>query len=124
MSAQKRILVVDGDDAIQDFLCLALTDEGYEVCVAADTPAALALARAFHPNLIVLDLLHPKQDGQALANTYRALLGSAVPIVAMSTDLDFPARAQTLGVETCLAKPFELGQLLDCVQQHLGVLPP
>ena len=66
-----KALVVDDDDAIRQFLRMALTDNGYEVVTAGDGWAALDLARESPPDVIFLDMRMPGMDGWTFARLYR-----------------------------------------------------
>jgi len=61
--AAERILIIDDDEDVRDFLCQALQDEGYEVATAADGLSALELLGQVQPDLILLDALMPMMDG-------------------------------------------------------------
>src|SRR5690348_10478900 len=58
-----RVLVVDDEDAILDFVELGLRYEGFEVELARDGPDALAAVASRRPDLILLDLNLPGLDG-------------------------------------------------------------
>ncbi len=58
-----RVLVVDDDTDILDLLKYNLVKEGYEVKVAEDGIKAVDIAKSFHPDLILLDIMMPRQDG-------------------------------------------------------------
>ena len=60
---EAKILVVDDEQSILDLLTAYLRPEGYEVYTATDGPAALKAARAFRPDLIVLDIMLPGMTG-------------------------------------------------------------
>jgi CheY-like chemotaxis protein len=60
---RQRVLVVEDEPDIRDALADALAGEGYAVAVASNGLEALARARSFHPDLIVLDLMMPVMDG-------------------------------------------------------------
>jgi two-component system alkaline phosphatase synthesis response regulator PhoP len=61
--SQARILLVDDEPAIVETVRAYLEAEGYAVQTASDGPGALTLARSFHPDVIVLDLMLPGLDG-------------------------------------------------------------
>ena len=82
--AGERILVVDDDPDIVELLRCVLHDAGYEVAIA-DGGAALSLARARHPHLILLDLLMPSMDGLEVMQRLRDDPATAhIPIIALS----------------------------------------
>jgi two-component system cell cycle sensor histidine kinase/response regulator CckA len=69
---QIRLLLVDDDEAVRDFLARALGDAGYEVALAADGPEALHVANRDGPfDLCVIDLLMPLMNGDEVARLLR-----------------------------------------------------
>ena len=72
MRTPPRILVVDDTAANVHILELRLAAHGYEVLTAADGEAALAAARTFLPDLILLDVMMPKVDGLEVCRQLRA----------------------------------------------------
>ncbi|MGZ5243889.1 MAG: response regulator transcription factor [Bacteroidia bacterium] len=63
MSAQNKILVVDDDPDILEFLSYNLKKDGYEVAEAPNGKIALQVAEKFRPDLILLDVMMPEKDG-------------------------------------------------------------
>ena|ERR1051326_5675459 len=109
------VLVVDDDEAIIEFIQMALADVGYRV-LAAVNGAALQIARTDHPDVILLDIMMPVMDGVEVSQRLRADPDTAdIPIIVMSA-LD---RLNTIGsrmpVNDQLAKPFPLQRLYDTV---------
>ena len=75
MSTEKahRILVVDDDPDIVELLDYNLRKEGYEVRTAPDGRKAVEIARTFHPELVLLDIMMPHLDGIEAGRQLRAL---------------------------------------------------
>jgi two-component system, OmpR family, response regulator len=119
MNAQVRILVIEDDPSIQEFMSMALQDEGYEVKVAANGAVALQLLNTFQPDLILLDMLMPIMDGKAFLEKYHQLPASRAPIIALSASRNLKSIVKPLGVNDFLGKPFDLDELLGCVAKHL-----
>ena len=127
LSSAPRILVVDDDSGIREVLCDYLVQHGYEAsgaATAAEMDRALA-ARA--PDLIVLDLMMPGEDGLSVC---RRLSGKGPPIVmlsAMGEDTDRIIGLE-LGADDYLAKPCNPRELLARVRAVLrrprGDSPP
>ncbi|MBI3522063.1 MAG: response regulator [Chloroflexi bacterium] len=114
----RRVLVVDDDDGIRDFVTSALSEEGYAVDEAADGAEALAHASSWDPDLILLDMRMPVMDGWEFARTYRDKPGKHAPIVIVTAALDVAKDAREIGADGFLAKPFQLDDLLRLVDQH------
>jgi DNA-binding response OmpR family regulator len=117
----ERILVVDDDAGIQEFLSIALEAEGYEVILAQDGKGALEWLDANTPDLIILDLMMPRMNGsdfvKALEQQGRR---SALSLLLLTADAQAQAKASTLAVETYLSKPFDLQDLLDAITLALS----
>ena len=98
------------------FMEAALEDSGYEVRTAADGRAALALLRAWRPDLILLDLMMPGVDGWAFRHAQLALESwAAIPVVVMSAGCGAQREAAHLTAAAGLDKPFDLDDLLATV---------
>jgi DNA-binding response OmpR family regulator len=115
-----RLLVVDDERRILDFVARGLRAEGYAVDVAADGQAALEAALTHTYDLVILDLLMPGVDGrQVLRSVLERKPGQAVLILSALTDTPTKVEALELGAEDYLAKPFSLAELLARVRARL-----
>ncbi|HWQ12592.1 MAG TPA: response regulator [Roseiflexaceae bacterium] len=113
-----HILVVDDDPSIRAVIADALADEGYAVRTASNgVEGLLALADAL-PALVLLDLRMPVMDGWTFARTLHQR-GIQLPIVVMTAAQDARQWAQEVGARAYVAKPFDLGELLDVVARVL-----
>ena len=110
-----RILVVDDDEGIGEFVGLALSDDGYEVQTALHGAAALKLIDPQAPDVILLDMRMPIMDGWEFARRYRERPGPHAPIVVMTAARDAATRASEIEADGVLAKPFDLDALLEIV---------
>ena len=85
MSDAVKILVADDEQECIDFVCDTLADTPYEVVSAMDGQAALELAQAQKPNLIILDVQMPKLSGFEVFSKLRADSElSSVPIIMLT----------------------------------------
>ena len=66
-----KILVIDDEPSILSLITSYLRPEGYEIYTATDGPSALQAARAYKPDLIVLDIMLPGMDGIEVLNQIR-----------------------------------------------------
>jgi two-component system, chemotaxis family, chemotaxis protein CheY len=115
----KRRLVVDDEEAIRMSVAEALEDEGYAVATAQNGAEALVQVRALIPHGIVLDLMMPVLDGWGFLEACREEeLCAGIPVLVMSAYRKLTkAIPAELRVDRVLAKPFELGDLIDAVEQ-------
>ncbi|CAM3409999.1 response regulator [Hydrogenibacillus schlegelii] len=117
------ILVVDDQAGIRLLLKEILERQGHTVHLAADGREALGAIRA-HQGSFDLILLDMKLPGQSGLEVLRALRneGLKVPVIVMSAygDVEQIHEARRLGVETYLAKPFDIAELSHEVARHLS----
>lgn len=115
----RRILVVDDDHSTQEFIRLSLADEGYDIALADNGADALRLIESFRPDLIILDMRMPVLSGPDFLALYRRNFERQVPVVGMSVSRKLAARADDLSVDAFLPKPFNLDDLLQCVEKYM-----
>jgi two-component system KDP operon response regulator KdpE len=108
-----RILVVDDEPPIRRLLRTSFAAQGYEMSEAEDAPSAYRMLRAEDPDVMVLDLGLPGQDGFDLIRNIREA-ALAIPIVVLSsrTDEAGKVRALDMGADDYVTKPFGTDELL------------
>ena len=109
--AAGRVLVVDDEQGIVDFLRLGLQYEGFEVRSAGDGRQALIAISEFKPDLVVLDINMPRMDGLEVCRTIQ---GSDIGILILSARDGLEDRLEGLqvGADDYLVKPFHFEELL------------
>jgi DNA-binding response OmpR family regulator len=120
----RTILVVDDDAATRELLDLELSASGYATIFARDARGAIAIARAEHPDLIVLDVMLPGHDGfTVLEELQESREADRMPVIVFTGgDADASReRATELGAAGFLAKPFETDELLGAIDAALGL---
>ncbi|HYE75143.1 MAG TPA: response regulator transcription factor, partial [Blastocatellia bacterium] len=115
----QRILVVEDERKIASVIQLYLENEGYEVFQASNGLEALEEARAWQPDLIVLDLLLPKLDGLEVCKILRAESNAYIlMLTARSTEADKLTGLNT-GADDYITKPFSPRELVARVRAVL-----
>jgi DNA-binding NtrC family response regulator len=116
-----RILVVDDEADIRGLLKEILSEEGYEVEVAADAAQARSARAAQVPDLVLLDIWMPDTDGITLLREWSVTDGYDCPVVMMSGHgtVETAVEATRLGAFDFVEKPLSLTKLLRTVERAL-----
>ena len=115
-----RILVIEDEPRILDFLRLGLEAEGFVVDAAEDGAVGLRMALDGSYELVLLDLLLPHVDGlRLLAELRHARADLPALILSARSDLPTKLRGFDLGASDYLAKPFSFDELVARVRVHL-----
>jgi putative two-component system response regulator len=122
-----RILVVDDEPALLNLLETILKDAGYmNILTTTDSLAAMSMFRNHNPDLVLLDLHMPQQDGYEILQTVRSLvpLNAFLPIIVLTADGTPEARrrALALGANDFIAKPFDNVEVTLRIENILRVL--
>jgi DNA-binding response OmpR family regulator len=117
----ERILVIDDEFKIADFVRRGLTYEGYTVDVAYDGESGLIQARRDPPDLVILDVMMPGLDGFEVCRRLRAGDHSDVPILMLTARDAVRDRVAGLdaGADDYLVKPFAFDELLARIRALL-----
>jgi DNA-binding response OmpR family regulator len=115
-----RVLVIEDEPTITEFLRVGLTYEHNQVEIAEDGLAGLALARQHSPDLIILDVMLPGLDGFAICRQLREA-GDQVPIIMLTARKEVSDRVDglNLGADDYLTKPFSFEELLARIRAVL-----
>jgi two-component system, cell cycle response regulator DivK len=124
--AMRRILLVEDNEMNRDMLSRRLARQGYEVVLALDGEAGVALAAAVRPDLILMDMSLPGIDGREATRRIReepALRHT--PIIALTAHAMTGDReaATAAGCDDYDTKPVELPRLLAKMRLLLSVQP-
>jgi CheY-like chemotaxis protein len=117
-----KVLVCDNEEALRALVQGALETGGYDIVEARDGDESVALARAFEPDLIVLDMMMPGRTGlEVLAELRAESRFASTPVVmltarAQATDRDAAVDA---GATEFLSKPFSPLALASLVEELL-----
>jgi DNA-binding response OmpR family regulator len=122
---QKKILLVEDDDALANVYVMRLQAEGFDVRRVANGEEALAAAINYSPNLVLLDVMMPKVSGfdvlDILRNTPETANLKIVMLTALSQESD-KQRAQSLGVDDYLVKSqVVIADVIDRIKFHLNM---
>jgi two-component system, OmpR family, response regulator MprA len=107
-----RILVVEDEPQIANFLRVGLGYEGFSVTVAEDGYAALAELKTFKPQLVILDLMLPGIDGMELAKRMREDSGLMIIMLTARDQVEDRIAGLQAGADDYLVKPFDFEELV------------
>jgi two-component system OmpR family response regulator len=115
-----RVLIVEDDPTIADFVAKGLAEAGYTTDVAADGEQGVNLAVSGHYDVAIVDLMLPRLDGLALIDRVRAR-GIRIPVLILSARRSVDDRVSGLqaGGDDYLTKPFAFAELLARLQALL-----
>jgi two-component system OmpR family response regulator len=124
-----RLLLIEDDDTIAEFLARGLTDAGFVVDRAGDGEEGLRLALEDRHDAAIVDVMLPKRDGLSVVESLRAQ-GRGIPVLILSArhSVDDRVKGLQAGGDDYLVKPFAFPELLARVQALLrrssGVVEP
>lgn len=114
-----KILLVDDERSILQFLVLGLIEEGFEVRTAQDGVLAIDLAQNFEPHVVILDVMMPGMNGLEVC---RALKKSGnLPVIMLTAKGDEEDRMKglDLGADDYMVKPFSFGELVARIHARI-----
>jgi two-component system response regulator VicR len=116
----KKILIVDDDVTALDIVDFLFEEKGFEVVRRADGSSAVSSIEEVSPDIILVDLMMPKMNGQETVRQIRKK-GVAVPIVAFTAldDPDIHQEALDAGCNLVLTKPCKPAVLVQHIQNLL-----
>ena len=123
--AKKRVLVVDDDPSICEFYDQSLSLSGYEVDCAPSAAKARDAIHKHRPDIILMDVMMPDQDGISFTRELRAdAKTSDIPIIVISglADAGTLNDALLFGAVDYLVKPIELETLTGKIERTLTAL--
>ena len=117
------ILVAEDYDDTREFMMFTLASHGYEVLPAENGQEALDIARANHPDLILMDISMPVMNGLQATEMIRATDDylAQIPIIAVTAyDSSFKQKSLEAGCNEVIPKPVDLDALNLTIEQYLN----
>lgn len=114
-----KILVIDDEPTIVNLVQAYLKPEGYEVFTATDGPSGLKAARAFKPDLVILDVMLPGMDGLELLSRLRRESQVYVILLTARTEETDKIVGLSVGADDYVTKPFSPRELVARVKAAL-----
>ncbi|MGV6857594.1 MAG: sigma-54-dependent transcriptional regulator [bacterium] len=122
--ATQRILVVDDEPEIRNSVRDILEDEGFQVALAENTNEARSLVASQSPDLVLLDIWMPGEDGVSLLKEWSDGAGLPCPVIMMSGHgtVETAVEATRLGAFDFIEKPLSLAKLLRASNRALDAV--
>ena len=120
MEQKKRVLIVEDEKNIVDILRFNLQREGYDTLEAYDGDAGLQMALEDNPDIILLDVMLPKQNGFDVCRTLREK-GNNVPVIILTAREEEADKVLGLeiGADDYITKPFSMRELMARVKANI-----
>jgi DNA-binding response OmpR family regulator len=128
MTTKRRVLIIDDEASFTRLLKLNLHHTGrYTAEVVNDATKALAVARGFSPDVILLDVMMPSMDGGELAARMQANPKlKETPIVFLTAAVkrnEISSHQGCIGGLPFIAKPVDFQEVVDCIEKQLRRSP-
>jgi len=114
-----KLLLVDDEPNILQFLEMGLQEEGFEVQTAQDGMTAVTLAKQFQPHIIILDVMMPGMDGFEVCRMLKKTENAAIIMLTAKDEVDDRVKGLTLGADDYMMKPFSFEELLARIQARI-----
>ncbi|ABO49846.1 two component, sigma54 specific, transcriptional regulator, Fis family [Desulforamulus reducens MI-1] len=118
---KKRVLVVDDEESVRQFLYDVLTEEKYQVATAANGLQCQDKLMQFKPDVLITDIRMPEKDGFGLLEQIKSA-GLNIPVILMTAfgTTEVAIKAMKLGAFDYIVKPFDLDEFLDLIQRAVA----
>lgn len=117
---EKKLLVVDDEQDILEFLKVILEEEGYIVVTSDKDDYLEQLHNDIPPDLILLDMLLSGKDGREIVKYLKIQEKTRhIPVIMFSAHPNAKESARQAGADDFVAKPFEIDQLLNKIAHYL-----
>lgn len=116
---QPLLLIIEDEASLRRFLAPTLGNQGYQVVQASNAAEGMAMARSHNPDLVLLDLGLPDQDGLSVLADIRTWSRRPVIILSARNQERTKVKALDLGADDYLTKPFGAAELLARIRVAL-----
>jgi two-component system, OmpR family, response regulator ArlR len=117
-----KILIVEDEIGISNFLKQGLEEEGFEICIATDGDSGLKQAISKKPDLILLDWMLPKMNGLEVCKAFRETnLKTPILFLTAKDTIQETIEGLKSGANDFIKKPFSFEELLERIKIHFRV---
>lgn len=114
-----KILIIDDEPNILEFLEMGLLNEGFEVQTAIDGLTGITLAKQFHPHIVILDIMMPGMDGFEVCRMLKKTENVSIIMLTAKDEVEDRVKGLTIGADDYMAKPFSFEELLARIQARV-----
>jgi len=114
-----RILIVDDEQGITDFLLFGLRDEGFDVAIAGSGEEGLAKLEEYRPHVVLLDVMLPGIDGYEVCRLMRERSRAAIIMLTARDDVEERVKGLVTGADDYMVKPFSFAELKARIDARL-----
>ncbi len=117
-----KVLCIDDDCLLLGLVKDIIDTHGFEALTAADGASGLALAKAKHPDVILVDVMMPKMSGFDVCQQLRAdpkFRGTPIIIITAMTDPELKTKGLAAGANLAIPKPFNPTQIILLIKKAL-----
>lgn len=114
-----KILLVDDEPNILQFLEMGLQDESFEVLTAQDGMTAVTIAKQFQPHIVILDVMMPGMDGFEVCRMLKKTENVAIIMLTAKDEVDDRVKGLMLGADDYMMKPFSFEELLARIHARI-----
>jgi CheY-like chemotaxis protein len=120
--AKSKVLIVDDEADFAKALKVRLTANGYDVVLAHDSIQAIMMACQEKPDLIILDIIIPGEDGFVVAERLKQSQATRyIPVIFLTGIPGGERRAHQLGASAYMMKPYHPERLLEAVHKAMEI---
>ncbi len=114
-----KILVIDDEPNILQFLEIGLINEGFDVLTARDGMSGVTLAKKFQPHIVILDVMMPGMDGFEVCRMLKKNEDIAIIMLTAKDEVDDRVKGLMQGADDYMIKPFSFEELLARIHARL-----
>ncbi|MBS3944975.1 MAG: response regulator transcription factor [Melioribacter sp.] len=119
MTAQNKIVVIDDESQIRKILSITLGAEGFKVIEASKGKEGIVSVANNHPQIVILDLGLPDEDGLTVLKEIRTWSNVPIIILSVRNSEDDIVKALDLGADDYVTKPFNTAELIARIRANI-----
>jgi len=114
-----KVLLIDDEPTILQFLSLGLTNEGFDIKAAQDGIEGINIAKEFNPHIAIVDVMLPGMDGFEVCRLLKKMGNIAVIMLTAKDQVNDRVKGLTIGADDYMVKPFSFEELLARIQARI-----